>query len=91
MLSDKDIDSAAVVLAETFDDLIVTEVEGPKALAADELAEVLRAKGANVVDVDVAIPSAYKKASRLAGGRCHVRNWFFVFSWRSSRDAAGGA
>ncbi|MGA1033305.1 MAG: hypothetical protein ACO3S6_04510, partial [Aquiluna sp.] len=43
------------------------QVEGPRALAADELAKVLRAKGANVVDVDVAIPSAYKKASRLAG------------------------
>ena len=67
MLSDKDIDSAAAVLAETFDYLIVTEVEGPRALPADELAEVLRAKGANVVDVDAAIPSAYKKASRLAG------------------------
>ena len=67
MLADKDIDSAAAVLAETFDDLIVTEVEGPRSLAADDLAEVLRAKGANVVDVDAAIPSAYKKASRLAG------------------------
>ena len=67
MLADKDIDSAAAVLAETFDDLIVTQVEGPRALAADELAEVLRAKGANVVDVDVATSSAYKKASRLAG------------------------
>lgn len=67
MLADKDIDSAAAVLAETFDELIVTEVEGPRALPASELASALEDKGGNVVLVESSISSAYEKASRLAG------------------------
>ena len=67
MLADKDIDSAAEVLAEIFDELIVTEVEGPRALPAGELARALEDKGGNVVLVESSISSAYEKASRLAG------------------------
>lgn len=65
MLADKDIDSAAEVLAETFDEIVVTEVAGPRSLPAGELAKALRAKGGNVVDVDPSISSSYQKASRL--------------------------
>ena len=67
MLADKDRDSAAAVLAETFDELIVTEVEGPRALSASELAGALEEKGGNVVMVESSISGAYEKTSRLAG------------------------
>ena len=67
MLADKDVESAADVLAETFDQFVVTEVEGPRALPAEDLAEVLRAKGAKVIEVNSSISSAYDMASRLAG------------------------
>ena len=67
MLADKDIAAAAAELAETFDELIVTEVEGPRALAAKDLAEALREKGGNVVAVESSISKAYAMASRLVG------------------------
>ena len=67
MLADKDIAAAAAELAETFDELIVTQVEGPRALAASELAEAIREKGGKVIAVEESIPEAYAMASRLVG------------------------
>ncbi|MEL0134982.1 MAG: cyanophycin synthetase [Aquiluna sp.] len=67
MLADKDIAAAAAELAETFDELIVTQVEGPRALAASELADAIREKGGKVIAVEESIPEAYAMASRLVG------------------------
>ena len=67
MLADKDIAAAAAELAEAFDELIVTQVEGPRALAASELAEAIREKGGKVIAVEESIPEAYAMASRLVG------------------------
>jgi dihydrofolate synthase/folylpolyglutamate synthase len=67
MLADKDISSAAKELAEAFAGFVVTEVEGPRALAAKEMAEAIKSAGGEVLAVEPDISKAYEVASRLAG------------------------
>ena len=67
MLADKDISTSARELAETFGGFIVTEVEGPRALSAEDLAKALEEAGAEVLAVEPEVAQALATSSRLAG------------------------
>ncbi len=66
MLSDKDIDTAARQFAQMFPALIVTEVSGPRALPALELAEKITSHGGNVVGTFENVSEAFKEARFIA-------------------------
>ena len=66
MLSDKDIDTAARQFAQIFPALVVTEVSGPRALPALELAEKITSHGGNVVGSFENVSEAFQEARFIA-------------------------
>jgi len=66
MVSDKDIESAARQFSQMFPSMVVTEVEGPRALAADELAGKITAHGGNVIQATPNLKDALSAARNYA-------------------------
>lgn len=66
LLSDKDIDTAARQFAQMFPALVVTEVSGPRALPALELAEKITSHGGNVVGTFENASEAFQEARFIA-------------------------
>ncbi len=66
LLSDKDIDTAARQFAQMFPALVVTEVSGPRALPALELAEKITSRGGNVVGTFENASEAFQEARFIA-------------------------
>ncbi len=66
MLSDKDIETAARQFAQMFPALVVTEVSGPRALPALELAEKITSHGGNVVGTFENASEAFQEARFIA-------------------------
>lgn len=66
MLSDKDVDSSASQFAQMFSAVVVTEVVGPRALPASELAQKITSQGGNVVGSFQRVSEAFKEARLIA-------------------------
>ncbi len=66
MLSDKDVDTAARQFAQMFPAIVVTEVIGPRALSASELADKITSQGGNVVGSFGRVSEAFEEARFIA-------------------------
>lgn len=66
MVSDKDIDTAAKEFAQIFPSLIVTQVEGPRSLPAEELASKIITYGGNVIETIPSVKTALRRAMSVA-------------------------
>jgi dihydrofolate synthase/folylpolyglutamate synthase len=66
MMADKDIATAAKLLAQMFPAMVVTSVSGPRALAAGELAERIASGGGNVIASIESVDEALRQARLLA-------------------------
>jgi dihydrofolate synthase/folylpolyglutamate synthase len=66
MLSDKDVDTAARQFAQMFPAIVVTEVIGPRALSASELADKITSQGGNVVGSFGRVSEAFEEARLIA-------------------------
>jgi dihydrofolate synthase/folylpolyglutamate synthase len=66
MVSDKDIDSAAAQFARMFSSLVVTQVDGQRALAAEDLAGKIITNGGNVIGTYSQVSEGLQAARELA-------------------------
>ncbi len=66
MVSDKDIETAAKEFVQMFPSLIVTQVEGPRSLPAEELASKIMSYGGNVIETIPSAGTALRRAMIVA-------------------------
>lgn len=69
MVADKDIAAAAEELVNAFGEFVVTEIQGPRALAAIQLADALAAKGGRILEIEPDLATAFERAGAIAAER----------------------